>query len=59
MSLSHLPEHIEPIEISGRVAQVVGVVVNNYDSVTTVTWMVDAPVEMQLACLGQAVPHES
>lgn len=63
MSLSHLPEHIEPIEISGRVAQVVGVVVNNYDPMTTVTWMVDAPVEMQSACLGQAVqpgvPHES
>ncbi len=58
MSLSHLLEHIEPIEISGRVAQVVGVVVNNYDPVTTVTCMVDVPVEMQSACLGQAVPHE-
>ncbi len=55
MSLSHLLEHIEPIEVSGRVAQVVGMVVNDYDPMTTVTWMVDALVAMQSACLGQAV----
>lgn len=38
MSLSHLFEHIEPLEKSGRVAQAVG--------------MVDASLEMQSACLG-------
>ncbi len=53
MRLSHLLEHIEPIEISGRVAQAVGVVVNDYDPMTTVTWMVDASLAMQ-----RGVPHE-
>ena len=53
MSLSHLLEHIEPIEISGRVAQAVGVVVRDYDPMTTVTWMVDLSLAMQ-----PGVPHE-
>jgi hypothetical protein len=47
MSLSHLLEHIEPIEISGRVAQAVGVVVRDYDPMTIVTGMVDASLAMQ------------
>ncbi|WP_176698112.1 hypothetical protein [Candidatus Nitrospira nitrosa] len=49
MTLSHLFEHIEPLEKSGRVAQAVGIV--------------DASLVMQSARLGQAVqhgvPHES
>ncbi len=54
MSLSHLLEHIEPIEISGRVAQVVGMVVRDSDPMTTVTGMVDASLAVQ-----HEVPHES
>ena len=49
MTLSHLFEHIEPLEKSGRVAQAVGIV--------------DASLEMRLARFGWAVqhgvPHES
>ncbi len=63
MSLSHLLEPIEPIEISGRVAQAVGMVVNDYDPMTTGTRMVDAFLAMQPVRLGQVVqhgvPHES
>ncbi|MBX3347142.1 MAG: hypothetical protein KF747_00225 [Nitrospira sp.] len=63
MSLSHLLEHIEPIEISGRVAQAVGGVVNDYDPMTTIPWMADASLAMQSARLGQVVQlgvrHES
>ena len=54
MSLSHLLEHIEPIEISGRVAQAVGMAVKDYDPMTTVTRMVDVSLAMQ-----HGVPHES
>ncbi len=54
MSLSHLLEPIEPIEISGRVAQAVGMVVNDYDPMTTGTRMVDAFLAMQ-----HGVLHES
>lgn len=36
MSLSHLIERIEPIEVSGRVAQAVGIVVEGYGPMTTV-----------------------
>lgn len=36
MSLSQLIEHVEPIEISGRVAQAVGIVVEGYGPMTTV-----------------------
>ncbi len=54
MSLSHLLEHIEPIEISGRVAQAVGVVVRDSDPMTTVTGMVDASLAVQ-----HEVHHES
>ena len=36
MRLSHLLEHIEPVEISGRVAQAVGMVVEGYGPMTTV-----------------------
>ncbi len=57
MSLSHLLEPIEPIEISGRVAQAVGMVVNDYDPMTTGTRMVDAFLAMQPARLGQAMQH--
>ena len=35
-SLSHLLEHIEPLEISGRVAQAVGMVVEGYGPMTTI-----------------------
>ncbi len=35
MSLSHLLEYIEPIEISGRVAQAVGMVVEGYGPMTS------------------------
>ena len=54
MSLSHLLEYIKPIEISGRVAQAVGMVVKDYDPMTTVPWMVDAFLAMQ-----HGVLHES
>ena len=57
MRLSHLLEHIEPIEISGRVAQAVGVVVEAYDPMATGTWMVDSTLEMQSVRLGRAVQH--
>ena len=36
MSLSHVLEHIDPIEVSGRVAQAVGLVVEGYGPMTTV-----------------------
>ncbi|MDI3463140.1 MAG: Flagellum-specific ATP synthase FliI [Nitrospira sp.] len=36
MSLSHLIERIDPIEVSGRVAQAVGIVVEGYGPMTTV-----------------------
>jgi hypothetical protein len=54
MSPSHLREHIKPGEISGRVAQAVGVVVKDYDPMTTGTWMVNSSLAMQ-----HGVPHES
>ena len=57
MRLSHLLEHIEPIEISGRVAQAVGVVVKAYDPMATGTWMVDSTLEMQSVRWGRAVQH--
>ncbi len=63
MSLSHLFEHIEPLEKSGRVAQATGVVVEDYDPMMAGTGMVDASLMMQSARLGRAVrhgvPHES
>ncbi len=55
MSLSHLLEHIEPLEKSGRVAQAVGMVVRAHDPMTTGTGMVDASLMMQSARLGRAV----
>ncbi len=36
MSLSQLIEHVDPIEVSGRVAQAVGIVVEGYGPMTTV-----------------------
>lgn len=36
MSLSHLIERVDPIEVSGRVAQAVGIVVEGYGPMTTV-----------------------
>ncbi|OQW35817.1 MAG: EscN/YscN/HrcN family type III secretion system ATPase [Nitrospira sp. SG-bin1] len=36
MSLSHLIEHIDPVEVSGKVMQAVGIVVEGYGPMTTV-----------------------